>query len=173
MEFSPFPKRALKSAKRLPSLVPGSEHMAHMPSHTYYSLGEYHKATKANEQAITIYKDYVKALKAQGYNPEIQYLYYHNYDYLVAAASMEGREQLSLSAAKDLARLSLPLAEKNPLLQKGLTAYILLLARFGEWKEILHVQKPNAKFQYALGIWHYAQGLAEIQLNHQEAAKHI
>lgn len=59
LEFSAHPMLSLPSAKRLNTLVPVSEHMAHMPCHTYYSLGQYHAATLANQQAIAIYKNYV------------------------------------------------------------------------------------------------------------------
>lgn len=174
IEFSPYPKRAIVSAERLPYLVPGSEHIAHMPCHTYYSLGDYHDATIANQRAIDIYKNYAKSCHSQGFEPEIQYLYYHNYDYLVAAASMEGRKQVSISAAKSLVDLSSPLVEKNSFLQKWLTPYILTLSRFGEWDEISKVAQPPAKFQYALGIWLYGQSLAEIQLDQPEIAnKHL
>lgn len=171
IEFSPYPKRALTSAERLPYLVPGSEHLAHMPSHTYFYLGEYHKATEANQRAINIYKDYTKVSAAQGFKPEIQYLYYHNYDYLIAAASMEGRKALAISTGKTLKELSEPLARKNLYLQKWLTPYILTLSRFGEWQEIMRVPKPPAQFQYALGIWHYARALAEIHFHHQDEAR--
>lgn len=171
IEWSPYPKKALPNAERLSELVPGSEHLAHMPCHTYYSVGRYHDATVANQKAIQIYKHYVADCKAQGFEPEIQYLYYHNYDYLVTAASMEGRKQLSISIADELDKLIEPLVQKNSALQKMLTDKILMRVRFGDWEEILKMPQPSSQFQYTLGIWYFAQGVAELQLRQLNAAK--
>ncbi|HVE44498.1 MAG TPA: hypothetical protein VNC84_05120 [Gammaproteobacteria bacterium] len=174
IEWSQHPEKALPNAKRLSKLVPGSEHLAHMPCHTYYSIGLYHDATLSNQLAIQIYKNYVNSCKAQGFEPEIQYLYYHNYDYLITAASMEGRKKLSINAADELAKQIYPLAEENPALQKMLTDKMLMLVRFGEWEEILKIHPPSSRFQYALAIWYYAQGIAEVKLGKINAAnKHL
>jgi tetratricopeptide (TPR) repeat protein len=170
IESSPYPERALVNAERLNSLVPVSEHIAHMPCHTYFSLGRYHDATVINQHAIQIYQNYAKACKVQGFEPEVQYLYYHDIDYLISMANMEGREALALSSAKDLETQIAPLADKNVYLQKALTPTILMLARFGEWDKIRQVPKPAAQFQYALGIWHYARGLADVNFNQMDAA---
>ena len=41
------PEEALQSAAKLPTLVPGSGHMLHMPGHIYYRLGRYEEARRA------------------------------------------------------------------------------------------------------------------------------
>lgn len=170
MEFSPYPKKALRIAKRLSQLVPGSEHLAHMPCHTYFSLGRYHDATLANQRAIQLYKEYSASCKVQGFEPEIQYLYFHNYDFLIASANMEGRKKLSIATANDLTQQIYPFVEKNPALQKTLTNKILTLVFFGEWNTILKTPPPAAKLHYALAIWHYSQGLAFAETHHFNAA---
>lgn len=171
IEGSPYPERALSIAKGLSKLVPFSEHLAHMPAHTYYSLGLYHNAVIANQTAIEKYKKYALECKAQGFQPEIQYLYYHNIDYLAAVASMEGQKQLSISTANILAKEIAPLVHDTFFLQKMLTPSILMLARFGEWNTILQFPAPKPQYQYATGIWHYARGLAEAHFNRLDAAK--
>lgn len=171
IEGSSYPEKALAIARRLGELVPISEHMHHMPAHTYYSLGLYHDAVLANQKAIAVYKKYVAETKAQGFEPEIQYLYYHNIDYLSHAASMEGNRMLGISSANSLAKEIEPLIKQNFLLQKMLTPAILMPARFGEWNTLLNLPTPNPKYQYVTGIWHYAQGLAEVKNKHLEAAK--
>ena len=35
-------------------------------------------------------------------------------------------------------------------------------ARFAMWNELLKEPKPNEKYQYAVGMWHYARGIAFI-----------
>jgi tetratricopeptide (TPR) repeat protein len=59
---------------------------------------------------------------------------------------------------------------KNVYLQKALTPAVLIMARFGRWNEIIQVPAPDQKFQYALGIWHYARGVAEVELNQIDVA---
>jgi hypothetical protein len=145
MEFSPQTKKALANALHLSALVPGAEHLAHMPCHIFYTLGLYHKASLANQSAISIYKNYVETCKKQGFAPEVQYLYLHNYDYLVAAASMEGRQKLSIATADAQAREAVPWVEKNPALQKNLTNQYLMRVRFGKWQEILSLPKHRRR----------------------------
>lgn len=171
IQASPFPERALLNAKRLHQLVPGSEHMAHMAAHTYYSLGLYHDAVLANQDAIKIYKNYEKTCSMQGFKPETQYLYFHNIDYLAIAASMEGNKDLAIQAAQTLAKEIAPDVAAQPFLQKNLTPQMLMPARFAEWQQILQIPKPDLKYQYAVGIWHYTQGLAQANLNRLDLAK--
>src|SRR5207248_1409767 len=58
IEQSPQPETALASANRLKTLVPGSEHLIHMPTHIYFLTGRYHEGSDANQQAIATYKTY-------------------------------------------------------------------------------------------------------------------
>ncbi len=171
IEASPYPQRALHNAERLNELVPVSQHMTHMPCHTYFSLGRYHDAAIMNQQAITVYQDYVKTCRVQGFKPEVQYLYFHDMDYLISMASMEGRKKLALSTANDFEMQIKPFVKNNIYMQKALTSNILVLTRFGEWNEILRLPAPDANDQYVVGIWHYARAIAEIELNQLSAAR--
>jgi tetratricopeptide (TPR) repeat protein len=47
MEASPFPDRALASARRLETLMPSAGHLLHMPAHIYYRTGDYAAAVKS------------------------------------------------------------------------------------------------------------------------------
>lgn len=171
VEGSPVKKKSLPSAIRLGQLVPVSEHMEHMPCHTYYSLGDYHKAVVVNQRAIQRFKNYAKTCEAQGFAPEPQFLYFHNYDFLMTAANMEGNKSLALSAASELNELVTPWLKDTPFLQKLQTPAILTLARFGLWEDIMRLPVPPTDKQFVLAIWHYARTLAQIELNQLEAAK--
>ncbi|MEO1693033.1 MAG: hypothetical protein AAFR63_16130, partial [Cyanobacteria bacterium J06631_6] len=46
------PEKAISAADRLASLVPGSGHLVHMPSHIYIRVGRYHDAAVANQKAM-------------------------------------------------------------------------------------------------------------------------
>ena len=167
MEQSPQPEDAIDSADRLKILVPGSEHLVHMPTHIYFLTGRYHQGTESNLQAIEAYKKYNNACYAQGFKPEINYLYMHNYDFLRTTAMMEGRKELALTSAKQMhdKPFSAWLASE-PTLQWFIPIPYFVEARFGMWKELLNEPMPKSSYQYALGMWHYVQGMALVHTGH-------
>ncbi len=165
VESSPKPGIGTKSADALGPLVPGSEHLVHMPAHIYFLTGRYHDGSKANQQAIAAFKEYYKECKHQGFTPEINYLYFHNYDFLRSTAAMEGRKEVALSAVHDM--LLPPYNDwlKNEMaLQWFIPIPYFVKARFGLWHELLQETKPNEKYRYGLAMWHYARGLAYAEL---------
>jgi len=155
------PEEALSSADLFRTLVPGSEHLVHMPAHIYFLTGRYHEGTDSNLQAVKAYQQYNKNCRVQGFKPEINYLYFHNYDFLRTTAAMEGREKLALWAARQIEISPFPEWIKNDsTLQWFIPIPYYVEARFGQWNEILNEPKPKEKYSYALGMWHYARGIA-------------
>src|SRR5690606_9975556 len=59
LEASPYVQKAVASAECLPSLVPGSGHLVHMPAHIYIRVGRYRDAIRANQQAVKIDHGYL------------------------------------------------------------------------------------------------------------------
>lgn len=167
MESSPWPELAIPSAKRLAALAPGAEHLVHMSSHIYLRIGDYHQASICNLNAIQTYQSYIKTCQQQNYEPGINFLKNHNYHFLVAAAMMEGRKSLAIKAARQLYDATpLSWVKRDNLLQSYLPIYGLVLVRFGEWQQILTIEKPSEDYGYAQGLWHYARGMAYVHLNH-------
>jgi tetratricopeptide (TPR) repeat protein len=68
------------------------------------------------------------------------------------AASFDGQSEVAIRAARDLAELDPRLSHHLP----------LVLARFGQWEEILRLPVPRDGFQR--GMLGYAWGLAELRL---------
>jgi tetratricopeptide (TPR) repeat protein len=100
-EASQQPERAIASAERLEFLVPGAGHLVHMPAHAYWRVGRYHDAARINERAI--YTDeshaHVEGTPDQPVPGFYAVAYYpHNIHFLFAAAHMEGRSELALTA---------------------------------------------------------------------------
>ena len=171
VEQSAKPIDAIDSAKKLKSLVPGSEHLVHMPAHIYHLTGRYQESIEANLQAIAAVKKYSDTCKQQGFEPEINYLYLHNYDFLRSSAIMAGDQQQAMSAANEL--LQPPFASwlaNEAALQWFIPIPYYVQVRFGLWNEILKQQKPAEKYQYALGMWHFAQGMAYAHNNQIDLA---
>jgi tetratricopeptide (TPR) repeat protein len=157
VEASPYPERALPSAKRLGAVAPGAGHLVHMPSHIYLRVGRYHDATLANEQAVKADEGYIAQCRAQGFYPAAYYP--HNQHFLWYTFGMEGRSELAIETAREIDRMNdhQSLAEGkrfSPLL-------ILTLARFGKWDEVLAQPKPPATELFATAMVHYARGMAQ------------
>lgn len=159
VEASLQPERAVPCAERLPELMPGAGHVVHMPAHIYMRVGRYHEAAERNEHAVSVDHAYLDHRRLVGtYSADY---YAHNLHFLWAALTMEGRSTEALKAARELVA-KVPKAEmkKGLALEAYLPTPYLTLARFGQWSEVLSELPPPREFRYALGMWHYARGLA-------------
>jgi tetratricopeptide (TPR) repeat protein len=153
------PQLAEAGAERLERLAPGAGHLVHMPSHIYRRVGRYSEASKSNEDAIAADEDYITQCRAQGVYPLAYYP--HNIHFLWDSASMEGRSQVAITAARK-ASSSIPDGAWRdiPLLHQFLVAPLFSYTRFGKWDLILSEPSPPEDSLFWTGVWHYARGLA-------------
>lgn len=159
VEASQAPERAEAVADRLQPLMPSAGHMVHMPSHIYYRVGRYADAVRANDLAVAADEDYITQCRAQGIYPLAYYP--HNIHFLWAAASMEGRDQEALAAARKVAsRVTPEMVKQFSILQGFQAVPYFALVRFGHWDEILQETRPSDDYPFLLGHWHYARGRA-------------
>lgn len=158
-EMSPTPERALASADRLRTLVPGAAHLVHMPAHIDVRLGHYPEAIEANQRAIAASLARVARTGSGGF-----YAMYraHNYHFLVYAAQFDGRSRLALDTARELVRqLPEEVVDAFPeFVEAFLPTPLHALIRFGRWQEILAEPAPPANRPSWVAFWHYARGLA-------------
>jgi tetratricopeptide (TPR) repeat protein len=161
-EASNNPERCLPFANTLRTLIPGSGHLVHMPSHTYINTGHYHEGALANERAVQIDSNYIEACHAAGVYP-LGY-YPHNWHFLAACAALEGRSKKALEASQFLANY---IADKGIMTQPDYlfsqTLYSTpwyIKVKFSMWDKILADPKPNDTLLYPLAAWTYAQGMA-------------
>jgi tetratricopeptide (TPR) repeat protein len=139
-----------------------------MPGHVYWRTGMYADAVRVNEQAITVDEATIRRGVTgadQGSHSFYALAYYpHNIHFLFAAAQMEGRSQLALTAARKLVD-SIPFEAYA--LAPGLEDFrpmpIFAMVRFGMWDAILAEPQPQAELQYATAIWHWSRGLAYVR----------
>jgi len=160
-EAAPDVEKALKSAERLKTLVPGAGHLIHMPSHIYINTGDYHEGSIANEEAVKVDSIYIAQCKVQGVYPQLYYP--HNWHFLAATAALEGRATRSIEAAFKTAEI----IDQKYLKQDGFSTtqhYITIpqhvLIKFSQWEKIKALPKPPKGMDYPLAIWHYARGMA-------------
>jgi tetratricopeptide (TPR) repeat protein len=127
-EASPDPGRALESAKRLDTLVPGAGHLVHMPAHVYMRTGNYAGASDANTKAARLDEKYVKATGATGVYPLMYYG--HNLQFLAVSAGMEGASKVSLDAARRLGALIEPIEKDMPMVEFVVPLPVFMQLRF-------------------------------------------
>lgn len=164
------PEWGVKQAERLEDLVPGAGHLVHMPSHIYIRVGRYHEGSLANERAIDADSAYVAQCQAQGLRPA-QGLYPvayipHNYHFLWATATMEGRGERAIEAARSMAATidTSQMRESGyGTLQHYWITPLYAQVRFGKWGAILDRKKPAEDLVYPTAVWHYARAMASIR----------
>jgi tetratricopeptide (TPR) repeat protein len=162
VEASPDPSRGVAAADTLRELLPGSGHLVHMPAHIYWRTGRYHDAYRINEVAVHSDEHTVGGKPDQGAQTLYSLLYYpHNIHFLMIAAQMEGRSQEAVAAARRVAT-DIPLSayQEVAAMEDFMPLPLFMMVRFGQWDAILKEPQPQAEFQYATGIWHWARGLA-------------
>ena len=158
--------KALPSAERLKTLVPGAGHLVHMPSHIYINTGDYHEGSLSNEAAVKVDSAYIAQCQVQGVYPQMYYP--HNWHFLAATSALEGRGTRSIEAAFKTAEI----IDRNYLRQAGFETtqhYITIpynvLVKFSQWEKILVLPEPEKDLKYPRAIWHYAKGMAYANMN--------
>jgi tetratricopeptide (TPR) repeat protein len=166
------PERGLEKAKRLEHLVPGAGHLVHMPSHIYIRMGRYHDASQANQRAIAADKQYLEQVDVQGVY-QLAYIP-HNYHFLWFTATLEGRSEQAIQAARETAAH----VDTTVMRERGLNTLqhywitpLYALVRFGRWDEVLAWPEPAEELIYPRGVWHYARGMALTRKGEFDAAR--
>ncbi|MDQ8185704.1 hypothetical protein [Pelagicoccus sp. SDUM812002] len=169
-EASQDPDRAEKSADLLRTLVPGSGHLVHMPSHIYVRVGRYSDAVDSNSQAVEIDRAYFK----QAPEPTNYIVYYaHNLHFLAYSAMMSGRYQDAMTAARDLEReVPEPALKELAFLIEGImpTTFHVMI-RFGKWEEILEQPAYPDYRLVSNAVRHYARSIANSALSRTQEAR--
>jgi tetratricopeptide (TPR) repeat protein len=158
VEASPNPERALPSADRLATLVPGAGHLVHMPAHIHVRTGDHEAAAKANERAAEVDRNYIKATGASGIYPLMYYS--HNLHFLAMARMAQGRFDEAKKAAGQLAANVAPALKEMPMLEAFAQIPVLVLLRFHRWTEIMALPQPDPKMAISTALWRYSRGIA-------------
>ena len=154
------PAKAVACAERLAALMPGAGHMVHMPGHIYIRVGRYADAIRANEHAIHSDAVYLEGQKPPmgvypiGYVP-------HNYHFLSFAATMAGKSEQAIDAARKLRKTTpAEIARQVPLAEPYVPHVFLALVTFGRWEDVLREPVPPSDLSYSFGLAQYARGVA-------------
>jgi tetratricopeptide (TPR) repeat protein len=153
------PEKAVPCAERLAKLMPGAGHLVHMPAHIYIRVGRYGDAITANEHAVHADEVFIEGQKPQGIYPLAYYP--HNHHFLAFAATLAGKSEVAVAAAKRTAA-STPadVARQVPVTEAYLHYPYLTLVTFGRWDELLAMPLPPEDLAYSRAIAQYARGVA-------------
>ena len=158
VEASTAPARAVRASERLPGLMPAAGHSVHMPAHIFQRVGRYADASEANRRAVRADEAYLAKTTPPGYYP--MYLG-HNHGFLAYSASMLGRSEESLRAARASTKAIPPgMLDMMPGMDFFAAEPLLAMVRFGKWKEILAEPRPPEKYATLTGLWLHARGMA-------------
>jgi tetratricopeptide (TPR) repeat protein len=150
------PAKAEQYADKLARLAPMASHLIHMPSHTYYWVGRYEDAAKANMRAVELGIENAKRL---GLPPPdgIWSLPYHSHNvtFGIGGSLMSGDSTIGLALARPLVtRAAAREADSTPMIF-SLLGYAAM-AEFAPPTEVLALAEP--KSPYIRNSWHYARG---------------
>ncbi len=156
------PELGIESADKLAALMPGSGHLVHMPSHIYMRVGRYADSYATNVKAIAADEGYITQCRAQGMYPLVYYP--HNVHFLSWSAMFQGRSREAIAAARKVATSVGEISRDNiwGLYESFGSQPLYVLARFGQWEQILAEGVPGEGSVFMNGVWHYARGLAYL-----------
>ena len=159
VEASSTPERALGSAARLETLVPGAGHLVHMPTHIYIHTGHIGRVAELNAKAAAADERYIEVAKPEGLYP---FMYYgHNVHFVVVGNILIGRYEDALKAGQQMAELVAPhVAQMGPMVEWALSLPTLSHVRFHKWDAILAAPRPPDSQPLARSFDHYARALA-------------
>jgi tetratricopeptide (TPR) repeat protein len=158
VEASKNPERALPSAHRLGSLMPGAGHMVHMPSHIFIRTGDHELSATVNVTAAEVDRKYIERSGATGIYPLMYYS--HNLHFVSYARMMQGRYAEALDYSRRLRKNVAGAIDGMPMLSPYGAFEWLVLTRFGKWNEMLAEPAPEDKAPVMHAFYRYARGLA-------------
>ena len=169
VEASKNPERALPSATRLGSLMPGAGHIVHMPSHIFLRVGDHQSSATVNETASDVDRKYIARSGATGVYPLMYYS--HNLHFVSFARMMQGKYDESVDWARRLRKNVDGAIDDMPMIAAYGTFEWLVLTRFAKWDEMLAQPEPKEKNQFVNAMYHYSRGLAFAGLGKAEKAQ--
>ena len=169
VEASPHPEKAIPSARRLETLVPGAGHLVHMPAHIYMRTGDYAGAVKSNRIAAGVDEAYIRSMKIEGMYPVMYYA--HNLHFLAMAAVMEGNSAAAGEAAGRLATFLKGSLADMPMAEFMLPTPLYVDVRFRRWDEVLRRPAPDGPYATTAALRHFARALAHLALKDVKQAE--
>jgi tetratricopeptide (TPR) repeat protein len=176
MESSQTPERALPSADRLASLMPGVGHVVHMPGHIYIRVGQHSKSIETNRRSVAADTAFLQTWGDHAF-PKIGTYFLsaenhrrHAYEFIRYSSVVRGNYAAALEAAIDAeahAGEAMILAGPG---QTLVAARWLVPKIFGRWDDLQAHERVLEGELYLDGMWHYTQGSGHVGRGEIESA---
>jgi tetratricopeptide (TPR) repeat protein len=158
VEASHSLERAIPSAMRLMTLVPGAGHLVHMPGHIFLQTGDFDLAAKTNVNAAAADKQFVERTGATGVYPLMYWT--HNIHFISYARAQQGMYEEAKRAAQQMVT-NIGDADMQMQMLEGFRLYPLMTdLRFHKWSEILKTPAPNSERKLEHAFWRYSRAMA-------------
>ena len=169
-ENAGVPQLAEPYADRLAALAPMASHMVHMPSHTFYRVGRYEDAARANLEALRVDAEY--AVKT-GFPTPLGALTYHFHDiaFGLGGAMMAGDGDAAMKFVAAFNRDFPAPATYDPRVEMAAADTYAALGRFAEPAKVLAAPDTVASHPYLEAMRHYARGEADLRLGRPADAR--
>jgi len=169
-EIAERPALSERYADKLATLAPRASHLVHMPSHTYYWVGRYEDAAKANMRAVEIGIDNAKRLGLPAPDGVWGLPYHaHNVTFGLGGALQAGDSEIALRLGRPLVKMSQTDTKAGPYRQMIAANGYYAMAMFANPKEVVALPQPKLPFLEA--AWHYARGEAFAKLGDVAAVR--
>jgi tetratricopeptide (TPR) repeat protein len=129
-----------------------------MPGHIFMRVGRYHDSVETNVRATEAYDSYAQQCGTFGMSPIGGYES-HNWDFVWAGATMEGRGELALRAAEWFSKRN-----------QNDTKIIYSRVQFGKWQELLEMTTSDDQGTGRRAATHYGRAIAQLRLNKDTGA---
>jgi hypothetical protein len=139
-----------------------------MPAHIYQRTGNYAGAALANTKAGETDRDFIK--KNGGESIYAMMYYNHNFQFGLASYAMVGRFAEAKKMADEFSANAAMMASVMPPAEGFATSSLLLLVRFGRWRDVLK-EKPLEAGPLSKAYSHFARGSAFAKLGNVTGAE--
>jgi tetratricopeptide (TPR) repeat protein len=151
-------ERAIPSAMRLMTLVPGAGHLVHMPGHIFLQTGDFDLAAVTNVKAVEADSAFVQRTGATGVYPLMYST--HNVHFVAFASAQQGRYDDAKRAASEMVAM-VGDADLEMQMLEGFRLYPLMMdLRFNRWDEILATVPPKGARAMSRAFSRYARATA-------------
>ncbi len=157
-EESPYPERALMSARRLETLLPESGHLLHMPCHIFILVGDYESAIETDKRAIAQDRKYIQKYGMESGTYPLHYLSHNLYVLARAYMLMEDYPN-AIKAAEELVQFVEPYLKAMPSMSTFYMVPLEINLYFNKWAEIL-AYAMKTPYTPAQAYCHYCRGMA-------------
>lgn len=169
-EWSDDPYKAIPYGERLAALAPGASHLVHMPSHTFYRVGRYKDAMRANVNAVALDLRYDGLARPPGGVPGMP-LHGHNIHFGMGGALMAGGAEDGLALAEWFLKTYPEIPTGNMWRQMMANNAYALYGRYGDAAQVAALPEPPETHPLLRISWRYARGEAAARAGDATAVR--